>query len=72
MYYRLASNIGIEGLIKKLEDGNYLLPDKSVRFLVTQKMLLDYPIQLNGKLEEYIKTTNVQNLLSMTTWCLKK
>jgi len=69
---RLASDIGIEGLVKPLGDRRYLLPDGSTRFLVNQQMLLDYTEKLNGQLFEYIKTTNVQNLRCMTTWCLQK
>jgi tellurite methyltransferase len=69
---RLASDIGIEDLVKPLGDSRYLLPDDSIRFLVNQEMLLDYTEKLNGQLFEYIKTTNVQNLRCMTTWCLQK
>lgn len=69
---RLASDIGIEQLVKPLGNRRFLLPDESVRFLVNQPMLLDYTQQLGGQLFEYIKTTNVQNLRCMTTWCLRK
>ena len=69
---RLASDIGIENLVKPLGNRRFLLPDESVRFLVNQQMLLDYTQQLGGQLFEYIKTTNVQNLRCMTTWCLQK
>lgn len=69
---RLASDIGIETLVQPLGNGRYLLPDGSTRFLVNQQVLLDYTESLGGQLFEYIKTTNVQNLRSMTTWCLQK
>lgn len=72
MMARLASNIGIEHLVHDLGNGRFLLPDESERFLVSEKMLLDYTTQLNGELVEWIKTTNVQNLRCMTTWCLRK
>jgi tellurite methyltransferase len=71
-FARLASNIGIENLIQPLGNSCYLLPDGSVRFLVNQQLLLDYSETLNGYLHEPIKTTNVQNLRCMTTWCLQK
>jgi tellurite methyltransferase len=71
-FARLASNIGIENLVKPLADSRYLLPDGSVRFLVNQELLLNYSELLNGYLHEPIKTTNVQNLRCMTTWCLQK
>ncbi len=71
-FARLASDIGIEKLVKKMGDGRYLLPDGSERFLVSQQLLLDYSEKLNGYLHEPIKTTNVQNLRCMTTWCMQK
>lgn len=71
-FARLASNIGIETLVHSLGNGRYLLPDGSERFLVNQQLLLQYTQSLNGRLHEPIKTTNVQNLRCMTTWCLQK
>jgi tellurite methyltransferase len=72
LFVRLASSIGIEDKIKPAENGRYLLPDGSARFLVNEKMLLDYTKELNGELFEPLKTTNVQGLRCMTTWCLQK
>lgn len=71
-FARLASDIGIEKLVKDLGSGHYLLPDGSSRFLVNEKILLKYTKNLNGELHEPIKTTNVQNQRCMTTWCLRK
>jgi tellurite methyltransferase len=71
-FARLASDIGIETLVHSLGNGRYLLPDGSERFLVNQQKLLGYTQQLNARLHEPIKTTNVQNLRCMTTWCLQK
>ncbi|PTR01487.1 methyltransferase family protein [Mucilaginibacter yixingensis] len=71
-FARLASDIGIETLVRPLDNGRYLLPDGSERFLVNQQMLLNYTESLNARLHEPIKTTNVQNLRCMTTWCLQK
>jgi SAM-dependent methyltransferase len=72
LFARLASDIGIETRVQNMGSGRYLLPDGSERFLVNEEMLLDYTNDLNGKLYEPIKTTNVQNLRCMTTWCLQK
>ena len=72
LFIRLASNIGIENLVKPIGNNNYILPDGSTRYLVSEKMLLDYIAQLNAKLLDPIKTTNVQNLRSMSTWILRK
>jgi len=71
-FARLASDIGIENLVRRLQNGRYLLPDGSERFLVNEQLLLNYTQKLNGHLHEPIKTTNVQNLRSMKTLCLKK
>jgi tellurite methyltransferase len=70
-FARLASDIGIESLVKNLGNSRYLLPDGSTRFLVDQETLLGYTHKL-GKLHEPIKTTNVQNLRCMSTWCVQK
>ncbi len=72
LFARLASTIGIEELVTPLGDGRYLLPDGSERFLVDEEVLHTYAHSLNGELYEPIKTTNVQNLRCMTTWCLRK
>lgn len=72
LFCRLASNIGIEGFLEEISTGKYLLPDGSQRFLVNQQMLLYYTKKMQGELHEPIKTTNVQNLRCMTTWCLRK
>jgi tellurite methyltransferase len=71
-FARLASDIGIETLVHSLGNGRYLLPDGSERFLVNQQKLLSYTQQLNAYLHEPVKTTNVQNLRCMSTWCLQK
>ncbi|MDB5158099.1 MAG: class SAM-dependent methyltransferase [Mucilaginibacter sp.] len=70
-FARLASDIGIESLVENIGNGRYLLPDGSVRFLVNEDILLSYTNKF-GKLHEPIKTTNVQNLRCMTTWCMQK
>lgn len=72
LFARLASDIGIEDLVKPIGDGVYLLPDGSTRYLVNQETLLSYTHNLGAELFEPIKTTNVQNLRCMTTWCLQK
>jgi 2-polyprenyl-3-methyl-5-hydroxy-6-metoxy-1,4-benzoquinol methylase len=72
LFVRLASSIGIENRIVALGDEIFLLPDESIRFLVDEKALLKYTKELGGELTEYIKTTNVQGLRCMTTWCLQK
>lgn len=72
LFARLASDIGIEEMIKPVGNGRYHLPDGSVRYLVNQDVLLEYTRELGGELFEPIKTTNVQNMRCMTTWYLLK
>jgi tellurite methyltransferase len=72
LFARLASDIGIEGKVQNLVNGRYLLPDGSERFLVNEQTLLRYTKELKGQLHEPIKTTNVQNMRCMTTWCVQK
>jgi tellurite methyltransferase len=71
-FARLASSIGIEHLITATENGRYLLPDESERFLVDEDLLIKTTENLGGNFLEPIKTTNVQNLRCMTTWILYK
>lgn len=71
-FARLASSIGIENLIVPTENGRYLLPDGSERFLVNEELLTTAAEKLGAAHIEPIKTTNVQNLRSMTTWVVQK
>ncbi|WP_454803787.1 class I SAM-dependent methyltransferase [Mucilaginibacter phyllosphaerae] len=71
-FARLASDIGIQDKVFALGNSRYLLPDGSERFLVNQDILMEYTNDLGGELLEPIKTTNVQNLRCMTTWCVQK
>lgn len=66
LFCRLASDIGIENMVHSIGNGKYILPDQSERFLVNQDMLLQFTAKLTATLHEPIKTTNVQNLRSMT------
>lgn len=72
LFIRLASDIGIENLVNPIKNGIFKLPDGTTRYLVNEKMLMDYTSKLKGTFLEPIKTTNVQNLRCMTTWIIKK
>lgn len=72
LFARLASSIGVEDKIKPLQGRRFHLPDGTERFLVDEDLLLGTTEQLGAELIEPIKTTNVQNVRAMTTWCLKK
>jgi SAM-dependent methyltransferase len=71
LFARLASTIGLEGF-GGLAGQVVRLPDGSDRFVVDEAMLVEWTAQLGGHLADPLKTTNVQNLRAMTTWCVVK
>jgi tellurite methyltransferase len=71
LFVRLASTIGLEGF-GALAGQRVRLPDGSDRFVVDEAMLLELTVRLGGRLADPLKTTNVQNLRAMTTWCVLK
>ena len=71
-FCRLASTIGIESQVKRIEGRRYHLPDGSDRYLVDAALLAALTNQLGGELADPLKTTVVHNQRSMTTWVLWK
>jgi tellurite methyltransferase len=71
-FARLASKIGIEDNIVEQGNGRFKLPDGSERFLVDHNLLIRLTENVNGSFYEPIKTTNVQKMRCMTTWCIQK
>ena len=71
-FARLASSIGIEGLVRPLGGRRHRLPDGSERFLVDEPMLFEAADRLGAVWLDPLKTTNVQNQRCMTTWVLRK
>ena len=72
-FARLASSIGIEGLVTPVgSGGRYLLPDGSERFLIDEAALVAAAEELGARWLDPLKTTNVQNQRCMTTWVLRK
>jgi SAM-dependent methyltransferase len=72
LFVRMTSSIGLEDRILPLGHGRYLLPDGSERYLVDERVLLDWTERLGGRLVDPIKTVNVQNRRCMTTWVVHK
>jgi SAM-dependent methyltransferase len=70
-FARLASNIGLETEIGP-GGRRVTLPDGSARFVVDQSMLLATTARLGGRLADPLKTTVVQGMRAMTTWCVLK
>jgi SAM-dependent methyltransferase len=68
-FARLASNIGLETVIGP-GGRRVRLPDRSDRFVVDESMLLTLTARLGGQLADPLKTTVVQGMRAMTTWCV--
>jgi len=71
-FARLASSIGIEDRVARVEGRRCRLPDGSERYLVDEAMLMRLTEELGGELLDPLKTTVVQNRRSMTTWVMRK
>jgi tellurite methyltransferase len=69
LFSRLASNIGIEGLVGR-GGRRVRLPDGSDRFVVDEPLLMACTEQLGARLADPLKTTVVQGMRAMTTWCV--
>lgn len=72
LFCRLASSIGIETQVKRIEGRRFALPDGSERYLVDEALLMAKTRELGGALADPLKTTVVQNQRAMTTWVLRK
>lgn len=72
LFIRMTSDIGIEGKPTLLQDGVYFLPDQSERFLLTRHLLNEMLEKHELTLLEHVKSTNVNDLRSMTTLVLMK
>ncbi len=70
-FARLATSIGLECYLSA-PTGRVRLPDGSERFVVDEATLLAWTSRLGGTLADPLKTTNVQNRRSMTTWVMEK
>ena len=72
LFCRLASDIGMEGRFRRLENHVCELLDGSVRFLVDATLLEEITRELGGDLVDPIKTTIVHAQRCMTTWVVRK
>jgi tellurite methyltransferase len=70
-FARLASNIGLEAVVGP-GGRRVTLPDGSDRYIVDEAILLNLTARLGGRLADPLKTTVVQGMRSMTTWCVVK
>jgi tellurite methyltransferase len=72
LFCRLASDIGMETRMQRIEGRRFLLPDGSQRYLVNEAILMDLTRQLGATLVDPVKTTVVQDQRCMTTWVVRK
>ena len=72
LFIRMASNIGIEDKVKLISDGNYWIPDGSMRFLLTKKILGECMESFGLSFLEPLKTVNVDDVRCMSTLVLQK
>jgi SAM-dependent methyltransferase len=72
LFARLASNIGMEARVQRLDGRRCLLPDGSERYLVDEAFIMDLTRRLAGHLLDPLKTTVVQDQRCMTTWVVRK
>jgi len=71
-FCRLASTIGIESQVERIQGRRHRLPDGSERYLVDEVLLDSITERLGVELADPLKTTIVHNQRSMTTWVLRK
>lgn len=71
LFARLASTIGVEHRVRRLQRGWYALPDGTERFLVDETTLVEWTDRLGGTLVDPLKTTIVQGMRAMTTWVVR-
>ena len=71
-FARLASTIGMEDKIERIEGRRYHLPDGSDRFLVDEQMLLATTESVGAEWLEPLKTVIVQNQRAMSNWVVRK
>jgi SAM-dependent methyltransferase len=71
-FCRLASSIGMDDRVRRIEGRRFALPDGSERYLVDEPLLQRLTAELGGELADPLKTTVVQNQRCMTTWVARK
>jgi SAM-dependent methyltransferase len=72
LFCRLASSIGMENRVRRIEGRRFALPDGSERYLVDESILTQLAERLGGRLLDPLKTTIVQNQRCMTTWVVRR
>ena len=72
LFIRLASDIGIEHKVILLGDGNYQIPDGSMRFLLTRQLVRELVQTFHLAYLEPLKTVNVEDVRCMSTLVFRR
>ena len=72
LFIRMTSDIGIEDKVQLKSDGVYALPDGSIRFLLTRRLLSTLLKNYQLFFIEPLKTVNVDDVRCMSTLVLQK
>ena len=72
LFIRMTSDIGIEHRVNFVQDGVYIIPDQSKRFLLTRSLLADILHQYPLSFLEPFKTVNVDDTRCMSTLVFEK
>ncbi|HEY5463141.1 MAG TPA: class I SAM-dependent methyltransferase [Hanamia sp.] len=72
LFIRMTSDIGIEDKVKLISNGNYQIPNGSMRFLLTRSLLAECMKEFSLKFLEPFKTVNVDDQRCMSTLLLQK
>ena len=71
-FCRLASSIGMEEQVTRIDGRRHRLPDGSDRYLVDAGFLFQLTERLGGALVDPLKTTLVHDQRCMTTWVVRR
>lgn len=72
LFIRMTSDIGIEDKVFEVSEGQYQIPDGSIRYLLKRKAIPELLSKYNLSLVEPVKTVNVEDKRCMTTLVLRK
>jgi tellurite methyltransferase len=72
LFIRMTSDMGMENKVQLLPNGNHLIPDGSMRFLLTRSLLAECILQFTLSFLEPLKTVNVNDMRCMSTLMFEK
>jgi tellurite methyltransferase len=72
LFIRMTSDMGMEKKVQLLPNGNHLIPDGSMRFLLTRPLLAECILQFTLSFLEPLKTVNVNDMRCMSTLMFEK